>query len=236
MAKQFDITVSGDLAGVISMPKQIEFAAAQTLTGVVKRAQVAIIKALPENMVVRGDWFLPSRKFGIKVKTASRADKEAIVYSMADWLLEMHGANAGIKRPKKGGKNLALPDDENVRRGFQNKVPRGEKARKLLDNTKRTKAFKITARSGAQLILQRVGLDGSGNIKVGKNGNFLRGKVSNKNPGKLVVKYSLRPSAKVPFNPVIFKWAIIATRLHLGSLFRQNLANAIRTARNGKND
>jgi hypothetical protein len=226
----FEIEVTGDIIGVTTLPKQIIFATAESLTKTSKRAQKAIIPELERDFIIRTDWWRQDRKFGIKVKAAKKTDLTAMVYTAADWLLEAEGYHGGLKKPDKGGSHLADPDIDHTRHGIRNKVARAEKARKLLENSKRSKAFKIKGKYGGELIMQRIGLDSFGNPLTNKQGRYLRGR-GKKRPSKVVLKYILRKDSRVPFHPVITQTTKLQFLLHFSSYFGESLYNSIRTAR-----
>jgi hypothetical protein len=226
----FKIEITGDLAGVITLPKQLQFAIAKSLTDVAVRSQKLIPGELNQDFIVRGDWWRKDRKHGIKIKAATKSSFESQVYTSADWLLEAEGYHGGVKEPDGDGTNLAIPETEHTRHGIRNVVQRGEKARKLLANAKRTKAFKVTAKNGKTLIMQRVGLDSEGLPLRSKRGNYLRGR-GKKVKSKVVLKYVLRPRVKVPYHPVITRTTIYATRSHFGSYLSENTRKALQSAR-----
>lgn len=227
---KYSIEVSGDIAGVVTMPKQIVFGASRAINDTLTRTQAAIIKELPEDFEIRDAWWTPGRKYGINVRFASASRLEGSVGTNADWLLEAEGYHGGIKRPDRGGGNLAEPNVEHTRHGIRNKIARGEKARRLLDNASRTKAFKVKGKYGNDLILQRVGLDAQGDALRGKRGNYLAGR-GKKKVTKVVLKYAMRKSVRVPYHPVVTRTGRIQFLLHFGSYLRQNLAKAMNTAK-----
>src|SRR5882757_10607680 len=149
----FTIEVSGDLPGVLTLAKQINYAAAVTLTKTAKAGQSLSVYTLKARNTVRGGWYEQNRKFGIKVKAAKPTDLESSVYTNADWLQEEEGYHGGVKTPDKHAGNLALPDDEHVRHGHSNPVKRNEKARILLNRASRTKAFKIVTKKGGVTLI-----------------------------------------------------------------------------------
>lgn len=102
--------------------KQFAFASAQALTKTAKEAQIAIIDQLPEHFTLRGNWFQPGYKFGIKIKPAKKDNLKAIVGTDADWLEKFEtGAD---KTPR--NKFLAIPTD-NVRRSKRQIIQRGQR-------------------------------------------------------------------------------------------------------------
>jgi hypothetical protein len=228
---KFEIDVSGDLAGVLTLPKQINFAASRSINDTLTRTQKAILAELPDDFIIRTGWATPGRRYGINVRFAKPSNLEGSVGTAADWLLEAEGFHGGVKTPDIGGKSLANPNIDHTRHGIRNIVARGEKARRLLDNASRTKAFKIKSKkTGAELIMQRIGLDESGNPLVNKRGQYLRGR-GKKVKSKVVLKYVLIKTSKVPYHPVITRNGVVTFRLHFGSYWRQNFEKAIRTAR-----
>jgi len=91
--------------------KQFTFAGAVALTKTAKEGQAAIISNLPNEFTIRGNWFQPSNKFGIRIQPAKKDKLVAVVGTNADWLEKFEtGAD---KTPK--NQYLAIPTD-NVRR------------------------------------------------------------------------------------------------------------------------
>ena len=72
---------------VQSLQKQAVFATAVALTNTAKDAQADVLDSLAQTFTLRGKWFAPSNKFGIKVKTARKDDLQSAVYTDADWLI-----------------------------------------------------------------------------------------------------------------------------------------------------
>lgn len=225
------IDVSGDIAGVVTLPKQINYATAVALTKTAKAGQSLSVKILKARNIVRGNWWEQGRKYGIKVQTAIPTRLTAVIYTNADWLLEEEGFHGGVKTPDRHAGSLANPDIEHTRHGLRNPVKKNEKARSLLNRASRTKAFKIVSKKGGYtLILQRVGTDSYGNLKQNKSGGYLRGR-GKKRTSTLVTKYIMAKSVKVPYNPVITVPGVIAFRSHFNPFLSQELRKAIRTAR-----
>jgi hypothetical protein len=238
---KFSVEVSGDLAGVYTLPKQITFAALRATNETAEHSQRETVLALKHDLVIRGNWINPKTRYGINVKFAKLTNLEAEVFTRADWLLEEEGYNSGVKTPDKGGAHLADPDVQNTRGGIRNKVKASQKARQLLQFASgrssnlatrnlvgATGAFKIKSKSGAELILQRVGATKTGNIKRGKNGQPVRSRGKN---GKVVLKYVLRKKVKVPQTRIIQKTVIVMTRRHFHEKYEVNIRKALRTAR-----
>jgi hypothetical protein len=203
-----EVEVTGDIDRLLKLDKDITFAIASALTKVAKEAQAQVFVALQSEFHIRGKWYEQSNKFGIKVKPATKSDLEAAVYTAADWLVEAEGANDGIKRPH--GSHLAVPDVQNTRKGIGNKVGKREKARYLLENTQKTRAFKVKSKSGYTLILQRKG--------KGKN-------------SYTVTKYIFRDEVKVPHQSAVVEPTIKTVLERFPAIFNIQLKTAIETSR-----
>lgn len=106
--------------------KQLPFATARTLTQTAKDAQDEILHTLPQTFTLRGVWFKPRNKFGIKIRPATKRDLEAETGTNADWL-ELH-ETSGVKRPR--GSHLAIPT-ENIRRLKSGKISKVNRPRNL---------------------------------------------------------------------------------------------------------
>lgn len=239
----FSIDTSGDIAGVVTLPKQLLFAVTQTLNSTAEDSQANVILLLKHGLHVRGNWIQPKTRFGINVTYAKKGGLESEVYTRADWLLEEEGYNDGIKHAE-SGTNLADPDVENTRFGIDNKVRADQKARRLLDNAAGsgfsgktgkaigvTGAFKVKGKYGSQLIYQRVAGDSSGGIKrSSKTGRPLRSRIASKNT-KLVLKYVLKGSVRVPQLEIFQHAVIFTTRERFGVNLAENLSKAIKSAK-----
>lgn len=245
VAGLFDIKVTGDVVGVVTLPKQIKFAAAKANNDTGKQAQGDTIEELDRKLVIRRNWIKPRTRYGINITNAkfSAEIPETVVFTRADWLLEEEGYNSGIKRPDAAGhRNLTIPDDHNVRGSIRNVVPAARKARRILENAGgrvspktgkligKTGAFLIKARDGRQFIFQRIGVDEAGNIKRSKKGTPLRGRVK-RGQSKLELLYTLRPSVTVPETMIMQKTVINTYKVHYGDYFGIDLKGALRGAR-----
>lgn len=138
------IEVSKDIRKLFNLDKQIIFAAAQSLTAVAKEAQTDVIATIEKTFTTRGRWYLPSNKFGIKIKAARKDDLSAEVKTAADWL-KLH-ETSGVKTPQ--GNNLAVPT-ENVRRTKRQIITKSQRPRNL------KRAFVINTRSGPVLFQRK---------------------------------------------------------------------------------
>lgn len=240
MAQSFEIEVSGDIAGVTTLPRQISFAASRTINDLVDRGQKNAIKQLEEKLYIRGGWLTPGTRYGINATFAKVNKLEGSVHTAADWLLEEEGFNSGVKRPESGS-NLTEPDVENTRFGIRKKVRADQKAFRLLaggdfsnvGNRRLQKkapsargAFKVRGKYGGELIYQRV--SGSRSVRTGRP---LRSRVDSRNT-RLVLKYVFHKSVKVPTTRIFTKTVVNVMNIrHFGDRYNVNLLNALKTAK-----
>lgn len=238
----FSIDTTGDIAGVVTLPKQLLYAVLQTCNDTAEDSEANVILLLKSHLHIRGNWYMPKTRFGINVTYAKKDTLTSEVYTRADWLLEEEGFHGGVKVPTAGHTNLAEPDVENTRHGIENKIKVAEKARRLLQfsagkySSLRTKniigatgAFKVRSKSGAELILQRVGATSAGEVRRGKRGQPIRSKGEN---GKVVLKYIFKKEVKVPTTEIFQNAVIFTTREKFPVNLSKNLIKAIRSARN----
>ena len=211
----FDIKIDGELNKALQIPKQLVFATAKTLTRVAGMSQDAADDALQQEFHIRRPWWKHGARYGIKIKKATKTDLESAVYTNADWLLEAEGLAGGVKKPDKHAGHLAVPDVEETRHGIGNVVRRAEKAKYLLANPDKTRAFKVQSKSGYTLILQRKG---------GKGGRG--GKKS-----RIVLKYIFVNSVRVPHQSAIVAPTHRTVLTHAPTVFNQELRNAFATAK-----
>ncbi len=244
MASAFEISVTGDLAGVATLAKQIKFAGAKSLNDTGRQSQDDSIHEFERELHIRRNWIKPKTRFGINIIQAKFAADipETTIYTRADWLLEEEGANRGLKTPDKGGANLTVPDDPNVRGDIQNVIPAARKVRRLLANSGgrisaktgkligATGAFKLTARDGRTFIFQRVGTNPQGQVKLGKKGTPLRGRVKG-GQSKLILLFTFKKSVRVPRTMILQKTVENTFKVHYGDYFGFNLKGALRGAK-----
>lgn len=238
MIETVKIELGGNVAGVLTLPKQLKFAGYRTTNELLERAQMKIVRALHSKLHIRGNWLTPGTKYGVNVRFAKRTGvTEGSVGTNADWLLEEEGYNHGVKKVDHGnrgkGIHLAQPDVGNARPTLMSVMPRSQKAGKLLANPQRTKAFKVRTQSGKLIVLQRVGKDASGNILRDSRGHMRIGRKSERKGGtSLVLKAVLRRSVRVPQTQVFIKSGTDALNVRrYGVRYRVNLLEALRTAK-----
>lgn len=246
MASGFQIEVSGDVIGVETLPKQLNFAAGKSLNDTGKFGQDEIIRELDDELILRGTWFKPGTRFGINLKRARFASPtpEAELFTRADWLLEEEGFNRGVKEPE-GHEHIADPEDANTRGDIRRKFPVPQKAGRLLANAGgrvslktgkligKTGAFIVRPKDkpGLEYIFQRVGTFGKEkSVRKNKFGVILRGRVKGGN-SKLVLKHILKKRVKVDRHFIFQKTAVNTYNVWYGTYFGRNLALALRTAK-----
>jgi hypothetical protein len=120
------VKVEGGLEQVLSVGKQIEFAAARALTEAAKQGQAASIRAVEGTFTTRSKWYQPGNRFGVRVTAARKGSLEASVHTAADWLA-LH-ETGGVKTPR--GRNIAVPTG-NVRRTKRQLISKSQRPRNL---------------------------------------------------------------------------------------------------------
>ncbi|HWT00208.1 MAG TPA: hypothetical protein VN256_08170 [Pyrinomonadaceae bacterium] len=138
------VEVSKNIRKLFNLDKQIIFATAKSLTEVAKESQTNVIAEIPDTFTTRNNWYLPSNKFGVKVKAARKNDLTAELKSAADWLVRHE--QAGVKTPE--GSHLAVPT-ANVRRTKRQIIARSQRPRNL------KRAFVIQTSSGPVLFQRK---------------------------------------------------------------------------------
>lgn len=131
---------------MLSLEKQINFAAARALTETAKQSQDASIKAIQATFTTRGKWYLPSNRYGVKVRAARKENLEATVGTAADWL-SLH-ETAGTKTPRN---NYLAVATSNVRRTKRDIIVKSNRPRNL------KRSFVMTTKRGIHVLFQRFG-------------------------------------------------------------------------------
>jgi hypothetical protein len=131
---------------LLSLDRQLNFAAARALTETAKQAQDSSLRAIQATFTTRNRWFLPSNRFGLRVRAARKDNLEATLGTAADWLA-LH-ETAGTKVPR--GQFIAIPTS-NVRRNKRQIIPRAQRPRNL------KRSFLIKTKSGLTVLFQRKG-------------------------------------------------------------------------------
>lgn len=248
VARYYTIQISGDVAGVITLPRQMKFSSGRAINDTLPIAQDNAIGDLDEEYVLRGTWYKPRTKYGINTRNASfRSDQpEGYVFTRADWLLEHEGANRGVKTPE-SGEHLADPEDPVTRGNIRRKFPIAQKAGRLLLNAqgpgsllggKRRRFgrnaghFKIKSKkTGNELIFQRVRKGSDGEIRRNKRGIPIRGRVTGSGGTTLVLKHVLKKSVKVERKLVFQRSVENTVRVHYAVRYNSALRGALRGAK-----
>ncbi len=121
------IEVSENIKKLLSLPKQIRFAAATALTAVAKEGQEAAIEAIEENFETRNPWYLPSSAHGVHISPATVSNLTSEVKSSAWWLVPHE---TGEDKTPQSGQFLKVPVDprrrvRNASRTFVMRTRRG---------------------------------------------------------------------------------------------------------------
>jgi len=129
------------------MAKQTIFATAVALTNTAKDAQADVLSTLDKTFTLRGKWFAPSNKFGIKIKTARKDDLQSAVFTDADWLITHETGEDKLPR----GNSLAIPTD-NVRRNKRDMIIKSNRPR----NVKNSFVL-VSKKTGHKILFTRKG-------------------------------------------------------------------------------
>lgn len=130
--------------GSLDVGKQVTFALAASLTAVAKEGQGEVIKDLQGTFTLRGQWFKPSNRFGIRVTPARKTQLWSEVKTAADWLA-LH-ETGGTKTPD--GRHVAIPTSL-VRRTKRQVIARAQRPRNL------KRAFVVQGQSGPVLVQRK---------------------------------------------------------------------------------
>jgi hypothetical protein len=156
------------------------FAVAKTLTNLAQEAQVKVRLGMPGTFHVRRNWVVS----GIRIKTATKANLEAVVYSLdsggrgsGDKNRTFMGRQetGGIKTPEKSREHIAIP----LRGVFPNKsalIPNYMKPKALLGNPKVNKngrVLKANLLSAMKPILVKGKVPGTEYILIKQNGKYV---------------------------------------------------------------
>jgi hypothetical protein len=184
-----------------NLSKQVTFALAQTLTGVVKAAQGVVISDIENTFTVRNNWDKPGNAMGIKALPATKADLSAALVTRADWLIPHEDGEDKVPE----GKALAVPS-KNVRRT----------KRDIIQRSQRPKALR-----GKRDVLLR--------LKGGGLGLFQRkGRKAN---SKLVFLYALTKRARIRKQATVVEPTVRVVEKNFDRLFYANLKKALRSAK-----
>lgn len=190
------------MARSFNVEKQVTFALAKTLTGVVKEAQATVIHSVESTFTVRNNWLQPGNRMGVRVQAATKSDLTAGVGMAADWLI---GHEEGEDKTPHG-KYLAIPS-RNVRRTKRDIIQRGQRPKNL--RGKRDVVLPLSG--GGYGLFQRKG---------------------RRRNSKLVFLYTLRSrSVHLRRQPTVIAPTINVFEKRFSVLLEKNLRAAFKTAR-----
>ncbi len=124
-----EVTLDGDVAAVLSLDRQITFAAAQTATAVAKEAQQEAISEIEQNFITRNPWYLASNFYGVHYTPATPENPTSQVHTNAYWLRDHE---EGALRTPTEGDFLAVPT-EVIQPNRAVPIPRSNRPRNLTD-------------------------------------------------------------------------------------------------------
>lgn len=144
-----NVEISGDLEKVLSLDRQVAFAASRAINETARQAQDSAIRAIQATFTTRARWFQPSNRFGVRVKPSRKDDLEATISTAADWLVPHE--TGGVKRAR-SGKDLAIAivGTGGARPRFSSKLRANLKPRAL-----GSQAFVIKTKNGPVLFYRR---------------------------------------------------------------------------------
>lgn len=142
MSLEVETTVDGpDVAAVLSMDRQIPFAAASTATAVAKEAQQEAIDEIQDAFITRSPWYLPTNFFGVHFTPATVDNPRSQVHTNAYWLKDHE--TGGLRTPSEGD-FLAVPT-EAIQPNRAQAIPQDKRPKNL------AKAFVLNTRRGPKL-------------------------------------------------------------------------------------
>ena len=198
---------------------QIPFATAKALTDTAKDVQTEVLRTLPFKFKLRTSWFQPGNKYGFRVKSATKQNLQAVIYTDALWMnLQEQGA---IKIAHNGRKMIAV-QTANVQRTGSGRIKEDQKPAYLL------RGYSVKGRSKAKGMGRRAeftGVQAFIGVVHGSPAIWLR-------VGRhLKLMYVLLPDAKISprLHFVETGKRIVALRWHIN--FESALYEAMRTAR-----
>ena len=136
-----EIEVTGDVAALVGLEKQIRFATAAALTATAKEGQEEAQRAIEDAFINRDNWYLPQSPVGVRVTPATPASLESEVHSGAAFL-EKH--ERGGRHTAEGGGQIAVPTRE-LRPNPRASIPASMRPRNLAG------AFVLKTRRGPVL-------------------------------------------------------------------------------------
>ena len=223
---EIDIKVEGDIDYYLTLDKQFVFATAVALTRVAQQAQSEDVPyELKREFTIRSDWWKKDRKFGIKIRAATKSKLVSQVHTAADWLVA-HETPGGKTKTPHSRKRMGIPEGEGIdpvragvadppKRSSKGIIAKRERPSRLLTGaekaagTKRKykgRTFKLKFPSGTIWVAKRI-------------------------RGILNVKWFMIPKVKVKEDKTIEPGVFHAVQKHFGRLFDKALTDAIKDAK-----
>ena len=216
-----EVTVTGNLKGLLSFDRQVKFAAARSLTKTAKQGQSASVKSIERTFTTRNKWYLPGSPLGVKVTPATKDKLESSVRSAADFLAPHE--TGGVKTPE--GNFIAIPTS-NVRRNKRQIIPRALRPRKLKGG------FVVVLGQGTSKSTRRRRLKGLTPFaaRAGKAGSGTR--ILFQRTGKTVrAMYILEPRARIKKQSTVIEPTLAVVERRFSPNFGEALREALETAR-----
>jgi len=129
MSLEVETTFDGDVAAVLSLDRQIPFAAATTATAIAKRAQGEAIDEIRDQFTTTNPWYLPTNFFGVHFTPATVANPRSQVHTNAYWLKDHE---TGALRTPHEGDFLAVPT-EAIQPNRRQAIPQSQRPKNLRD-------------------------------------------------------------------------------------------------------
>lgn len=224
-----DLKINGNLAGFITLPKQLDFALASATTKTLKDMQAATVQNLFGQFTIRGQWWRQSSIYGVKVVPMSAKDltnkreANAELYTDAWWLADHE---EGSTRVPATVEHLTVP----ALQGGKSPVRDAGSKQKLvaalrapnIGGTRGWSVYKLDAGGGNELLLAR----------VKKGGRFPKSKLS---PGATrrdsFLVYFNRLNLQIRKVPVLLQPAHKVWERNFGFTFNKQLGEAITSAK-----
>jgi hypothetical protein len=129
--------------------KEIPFALSKSINETTRRIQKIAIQLIKKNLQNRSEWYLPSRRVGIKQKMSNKNRLTSMVYSRATFL--NYQESGGIKVPYQAG-SFAVPFS-----GVKKKIlTKSGRVKKSMTPKNLKKSFVIKSKkSGREVIFRR---------------------------------------------------------------------------------
>lgn len=158
-----DLKIEGNIAGYLTLPKQIDFALASSVTKTLKACQVATVDSLFGQFTMRGGWWKQSSVYGIRVEPmrasdlTNRREADASLYTDAWWLVDHETGNTREPLTSDHLSSPAMRAGKSPIRdaGSKQKLIAAIRARNV-GGTKGWSVYKVDAAGGNEMLFARV--------------------------------------------------------------------------------